>query len=374
MCPPPHQTNRKGNVMTLSRLLPLIVCLMLATTGSAEDASAIPAPPTIVLADLPDPYPWPSRIFNEEPIALEFKVDLDLLAPLGNKTGNGAIWFSDFAKNIGERRGEVESAQTDTRMWEFYGKERKVLPRDHPLLIEAETWVDLASWSFYPEVWPWQGGSTPIANLLFALQLGRSWVARGQGADDPELALADYRRTIRLGRLLCQDDVIFIQNLIGVALIRNGAEAIFDHSRSLDDGATAALAALVIQDCTALRLEQTRRFQRISVFTDFIARIDESDGESRTELRLPDGRFEIIVETATEDPFRALRMEAAIPLWITSHLGTPTQRETAERILIGLQDDPDPLVAAAAREVAGRTFNADEIEAHWVGGAAESGP
>lgn len=360
--------------MTLHRLLPAILCLSLVVPASAVDGPAVPAPAPFTLADLPDPYPWPSRVFNEEPIALEFRVDLDLLAPLGIKAGNGAVWFADFAKNIGERQGEVESAQADTRRWEFYGKERTVLPPDHPLLLEAEAWVDLATWSFYPEIWPWQGGSTPIPNLLFALQLGRSWVARGQGADDPVLALADFRRTIRLGRLLCQDDVVFIQNLIGVALIRNGAEAIFDLSRSNDDGVTAALAALVINDCTALRLEQTRRFQRIAVFPDFVARIEEPDGGSRTELRLPDERFDIIVQTATVDPFRALRMEAAIPLWITSHLGTPRQRTTALEILNQLQSDQDPLVAAAAEEVLGRTFNAEELEAHWGGKATDSAP
>lgn len=354
-----------SELMSLTRVLLIVVLVVSATPGAIEADSAVPEPTEVSMADLPESYPWATHIVADDPVPLEFSVDLDLLAPLGARTGNGAIWFAAFAKNIGDRRDEVEAAQASAVAWEYHGKARKVLPPDHALLIEAEPWMDLAVWSFYPEVWDWQGGPTPISNLLFALQLGRSWIARGQTAKGADAAMADYRRTIRLGRLLLQDDVVYIQNLIGIALVRNGAEAIYDDARSRGDGATAALAALVLQDCTALRLELMRRFQRLQVFNDFVARFDAGDGERRTELRLPDGRFETVVETALADPSRALRIEAVTPLWITSHLGTETQRAVAKDTLASLRGDPDELVSTAVKLMLDRPFIADEVEAHW---------
>jgi hypothetical protein len=351
--------------MDSSRCCFVLVCLAaLALPAGAGEAP--PHPPSISLADVPDPFWWPTHIFEGDPVALEFAVDLDLLAPLGSKPGNGAVWFSDFTKIIGPRRNEVERAEEAARTVVVHGKERAILPPGHPLLLEAEPHVDQAVWSFYPEVWPWQGGPTPIANLIFALQLGRSWVARGESADSPEGSAEDFRRTVRLGRLLLQDDVVYIQNLVGIALVRLGAEAIFNDARKRGDGATAALAALILQDCTALRLELTRRFQRLAVFEDFVARVVGPDGTGRTELRLPNARFDRLLAAATSEPCRALRIEAMVPLWITSRIGTESQRATALKALTALADDADGLVAAAAAEVLARSFDANALEARWA--------
>jgi hypothetical protein len=161
---------------------------------------------------------------------------------------------------------------------------------------------------------------------------------------------------------------------VGFAIIRNGTEAIFEHARAQGDGGTAALAALVIQDCTALRLELTRRMQRLLIFQDFVARITGPHGASRTELRLPDDRFSTIVRTATADPSRALRIEAATPLWITSHLGTEAQRKEARATLDAMAENSDELVASAARLMLDRPFEAAELEAHWTGGESLQSP
>ena len=96
-------------------------------------------------------------------------------------------------------------------------------------------------------------------------------------------------------------------------------------------------------------------------------RVETSDGESRTELRLPDSRFEIVVKTASSDPSRALRIEAVTPLWITSHIGTDSQRKIAGDVLAKLADDPDELVAAAAGLLLESPFDSDELEAYWGG-------
>jgi len=190
-------------------------------------------------------------------------------------------------------------------------------------------------------------------------------VARGQNVADDGLALEDYRRSIRLGRLLLQDDVIYIQNLIGIHLVRTGAEAIYRFARERGDGATAAFAALVLQDCAVLRLEGYRRFRDIAIFSDFVARLDTENEGDQIELRLPDDRLAVLVKIATEDPNRPFRIESTTPLWITSHIGTAQQRELAGKTLGGLVDDPDDLVATAAAELRARTFDPQDIESHW---------
>ena len=345
-----------------------VILISSAIPTTAQDPrpiSSVPTPPPLSVADLPDPYPWGARIGRSEFVPLQFSVDLDRLAPLGTSSGNGAEWFADFSKIIGPRVSEYQTAQSSTVTWRDDGRDREVLPPAHKLLLEAESYVDTSQWSFYPEVYPWTGPSTPIANLLFALQLGRSWVARGQNSADDALALEDYRRSIRLGRLLLQDDVIYIQNLIGIHLVRTGAEAIYLFARERGDGATAAFAALVLQDCAVLRLEGYRRFNEIAIFSDFVARLDTEDDGDRIELRLPDDRLDVLVRIATEDPNRSFRIEATTPLWITSHIGTARQRELAGKTLGGMVDDPDDLVATAAAELMVRTFDAKDIESHW---------
>ena len=72
--------------------------------------------------------------------------------------------------------------------------------------------------------------------------------------------------------------------------------------------------------------------------------------------------------TATSDPSRALRIEVVYPLWITSHLGTETQRTRAREVLEAMVQDTDELVASAARLVLDQHFEAAEVEAHWTAG------
>lgn len=73
------------------------------------------------------------------------------------------------------------------------------------------------------------------------------------------------------------------------------------------------------------------------------------------------------MKTASSDPSRALRIEAVTPLWITSHIGTDSQRKIASDVLAKLANDSDELVAAAAGLMLDRPFDADELEAYWGG-------
>lgn len=125
--------------MNLTRVVSLVVLVFSAAPGVGEAGQPVPVPAEIAATDLPDPFPWPTHIFADDPVAMEFSVDLDRIAPMGTKKGNGTAWFAAFAKNIGDRRDDVEAAQESALAWEYHGKERRVLPPDHPLLIEADS-------------------------------------------------------------------------------------------------------------------------------------------------------------------------------------------------------------------------------------------
>ena len=53
-----------------------------------------------------------------------------------------------------------------------------------------------------------------------------------------------------LGRLLRQDDVTLIQDLIGLAIIRMLAMAMYEMARSKSDTVQTTLASLAIAECT----------------------------------------------------------------------------------------------------------------------------
>ena len=53
----------------------------------------------------------------------------------------------------------------------------KIVAGDDPLLLEAEPWCDQGTMHFYPDIFPLEGYSTRIPNLLVALTFARSWIA-----------------------------------------------------------------------------------------------------------------------------------------------------------------------------------------------------
>jgi hypothetical protein len=79
---------------------------------------------------------------------------------------------------------------------------------------------------FYPDCFPLEGTDTQLPNLLVPLTFAKPWVARGLALEDPARAKEDFRRAIRLGRLLRQEDATIIADLVGLACIRHGAQAL----------------------------------------------------------------------------------------------------------------------------------------------------
>jgi len=183
----------------------------------AAPAADVPEPPPASFDGLEAPPCWSCR--NRRVPRAEFSIDLDRLAPLGDGEGNLAEWLKDFALN-GARQQESNGAGSRVAL---FGEQTAVREADDPLLVEAEAWVDQAVCSFYPEVYEIRGEATYVPNLIMTLTLARSWVARGLATADAKAARDDMRRSIRLGRLLRQDDFTVIQELVGLATIRLGA-------------------------------------------------------------------------------------------------------------------------------------------------------
>ena len=305
---------------------------------SAPPAAEVPAPHPLPPEGLPIPC-WACPEARDWPIA--FRTDLDLIAPLGNGEANAAAWFVQFEKDRGVRFEEAKAANGRRSLFDKVGQ---VLPGDDPLLREAEPWVDQATMRFYPELLPLEGIATRLPNLLFPLTLARSWIARGMRADDRDVALADYRRAIRLGRLLRQDDVTLIADLVGIACIRIGAEAIYDRATRDGDRDLALVAAIVAGEAAPQRLLAAARVTELDLGPHL-----GSNFLGRASLDLPTGKMERMVAAATGASSRWQRIEPMCSLALVRLLGTSEQRAQAADTLERFARGDDPIVAAQAR-------------------------
>jgi hypothetical protein len=219
----------------------------------------------------------------------------------------------------------------------------KILPPDDPLLREAEPWCDQATMRFYPDVFPWKGPDSRITNLLLALSFAKSWVARGEASPDPNRAREDFRRAIRLGRLLRQDDAVVITDLVGLACIRLGAMGIYDLARREGDMSVALVASLVLSEGAPQRLRTAEQVTRFDLMP-YLSGTDTSD----VRLALPEGKLDEIIEVATTDPDRRFRLESMRSLNIARFMGTPAQKERAAGALASLAESNDPITAGQA--------------------------
>jgi hypothetical protein len=330
-----------GLVVVLAGML---VARLLRNTGTAAYALQAPPPATVPaplpcdLAGLSIPC-WSCPSAEKWP--LRFVTDLDMLAPLGTGTANAAEWFAAFAKPNGPRLAEAEAAMARRVDRPPVGP---VLPPGDPLLAEAAPWCDQASMRFYQGIFPLQGVDTQIPNLLFMLTLARSWIARGTDAVDSEAAIADFRRVVRLGRLLRQDDAVIIDDLVGLACIRIGAEAIYNRARIDGNTRLALVAAVVAGEAPPQKYLSAARITSV----DVAPYLRKSGGGSYL-LDVPEARFSAIREMATSCPDRRFRGEAALNLRYVAALASGPMRAEARAQLETLVSGRDPVVAANAR-------------------------
>ncbi len=331
------------------------LCLVLAGTlairvigGVAGDAKSappvvppagatVPAPGAVALEQLSIPC-WSCP--NAEGWPLRFRTDLDLLAPLGTGTENAAVWLAAFSKPDGPRAAEADAILG--RRVEHPSKGR-ILPPSDPFLAEAAPWVDQATMRFFPDVYPVAGFETRVPNLVLALTLARSWVARGEATVSFDDAMADFRRVVRLGRLLRQEDVLVIDDLVGLATIRLGAEAIYDRARSAGKLELALAAAVVAGEAPAQKLLSAARMTSAEI-VPYLHR-----GAGGTSVVVPESRFEAMRKLARECPDRRFRLETCASISLVASFGPAAQRAQAEEVLSGLAASSDSMVAANAR-------------------------
>jgi hypothetical protein len=320
---------------------------------NAPDAT-IPAPTALQVADLevpcwtcPDSSDWPLR----------FQTDLDLLAPLGTGAANAAEWFALFAKDVGPRKDDATAAMG--RRIEGPDWLGQILPADDLLLLEAEPWCDQATMTFYPDIFELDGYATRITNLLLPLNMVRSWVARGLAAETTDAAMADFRRAIRLGRLLRQEDVVVISDLVGLACIHLATRGVYERALADGDLELALLASVVLGEVAPQRLGTKKHLTSTDLMDSF-----ELDDQGEVIFRMQPGKLDPVIEAAESAPDRRMRTEAVLGLNIIRSLGTPEEKERAFDVLETLAADPDPLVAGGALWSIDNPTDVDVLK-HW---------
>ncbi len=331
-----------GVLVALAVFLPVRLLSRDAGTAQAAapppPAAQVPAPKALDPAALSFPC-WACKEAESWP--LRFRTDLDLLAPLGAGTANAGAFFGAFALQGGPRTEEGKAAMKRAVDRPGVGK---ILPPDDPLLLEAEPWCDQATLELYPEVFAIEGFETRITNLSLALTMARSWIARGQDAQSLDAALADFRRVVRLGRLLRQEDVVLINDLVGLACIRIGAEAIYDRARAAGKTDLALAASVVASEAAPQRLLTASRITAIEV-GPYLKR----SAAGGPAFDLPEGYVETIRTTALTAPDRRFRGEATLTLWVMARAAGEADRARATETIREVAAGKDPSMATLAR-------------------------
>jgi hypothetical protein len=197
---------------------------------------------------------------------------------------------------------------------------------------------------FYPDILPFEGVSSAFPNFLVPLTFARSWVARGLAADDYETALADCRRAVRLGRLLRQEDVFTLADLIGLACIRAGAEGIYQLAVRHGDAELALVASIVLGEVAPQRLLTSERATRVE-----LKPYASLDAKGTLVIRPPDRLIDAAENMARFDPDRRFRCESMTGLAVIRFFAPPEQRRRVTAIFDELVSDPDEGVALCAQ-------------------------
>jgi len=330
-------------VLLVIALASLLVLRIVAQEppGDGQAAAHVPPPRQLDAASLEVPC-WSCPEAGSWPLL--FRTDLDLLAPLGSGTRNAGELLAPFEKERGSRADEAEAFMARRRSVDNRPDLGEVAPADDPLLLASEPLADQARMWFYPDIFPMEGAATRVPNLLLALSLARSWIARGVQATDAKAGLEDCRRAVRLGRLLRQEDVVLINDLVGLACIHIGTRGIFEIAQRIGDRDLALLASIVLGEVAPQRLYTSKRIAEVDV-SPFVSK--GSDGSYHVDL--PEDRFETLLETLTSSPHRLIRGEATLGAHAVLYYGSPDHRARARVALESIASSDDiPFASLAA--------------------------
>ena len=101
----------------------------------------------------------------------------------------------------------------------------------------------------------------------------------------------DFRRAIRLGRLLRQEDVVVISDLVGLASIHVGARGVYRRALADGDLELALLASAALGEVAPQRLRTSERITR----TDLADSLRD-DGRGGYDLVLRPGKIDALIE------------------------------------------------------------------------------
>ena len=133
-----------------------------------------------------------------------------------------------------------------------------------------------------------------------------------------------------------------INDLVGLAAIRLGAEAIYDRARK-DGRLDLALAAAVIAgEAPAQKLLSGVRMTGAEV-VPYLRR-----GTGGSSITLPGDRFEGLRKIALESPDRRFRVITCASLSLIASFGSGDQQQQAKRALEALASSSDTVVASNA--------------------------
>ena len=131
---------------------------------------------------------------------------------------------------------------------------------DDELLLEAEPWVDQATDALLSGDLPDGRRQDPDHQSSWRYS---SWPGRGPpGEWMPRIRILGSRivgGAIRLGRLLRQDDVVVINDLVGLACIHIGTRGIYRIAQREGDTELALLASVVLGEVAPQRMMTATR-------------------------------------------------------------------------------------------------------------------
>jgi len=198
--------------------------------------------------------------------------------------------------------------------------------------------------SFYPGIWPEPtvAGRLELPSLIM-LTVATSWMVHGIGSQDPDAARDDFRRMIRLGRLMLQDDASAMQGVIGMWIVRHGLEALYD--RALRDGnrREQMLIALALLDRERAYDWERGRLDQLRL----PGHLDVRDASAR--LGISEDVMDLLEGALTQSTVRRWKLGALRSLQVAVLRGDPASASRAATLLQSAAGDADAMIASAAR-------------------------